>query len=422
MNRYSRGRLIAGALVALAAAACSHAPPPRTPTVPKVRTVVVHAGSVKPTQSLAGIIAPFQNVAVQSTLSEPADAVYVQEGDRVRAGQVLARLDVADLQAQLNADLATAAANHANTTHNVYQGSLTIAQGQDALHSAQAAVMQAQATLARDQLDLARYEQLGKTGYIASQTISTQETTVRNDQQALRSAQAAVASAQSAVEANGTMTSNGLQATTVQQSQANEQVALAQAQQVRVSIQKATIVSPIDGVIVNRNLNPGEYPGTRQIFTIQQVNPIYAILRGSGTQVALIQTGAPAAITSSDLRNQTFAGPVVGVLNQIVPGSTDFQVKVQLPNPGERLRPGMAVVGVIALPALRGIMVPVTAFTDDTHTSVMTVDEDGTVETAKVVETGEGRKMAVVRGLEPGTRVIADGQSGVGDGEKVAIR
>ena len=42
---------------------------------------------------------------------------------------------------------------------------------------------------------------------------------------------------------------------------AQEKVAMAQAQQVRVQIAKAAIVSPIDGVVVNRNLNPGEYPG-----------------------------------------------------------------------------------------------------------------------------------------------------------------
>ena len=422
MIRYSRRRAVAAALVVLALSACSHAAPARTPTVPKVTTVVANSGSVLPKQTLAGIVAPYQNVAVQSTLSEPADEVYVQEGDRVKAGQVIARLDVADLQAQLNADLATAAANHAATSHNVYQGSLTIAQGQDSVRTAQAAVQQAQATLQKDQLDLTRYNSLGKAGYIAAQTISSQETLVRNDQQALRSAQAALAGAQSAVQANGTMSTNGLQATTVQQSQANEQVAIAQADQVRVQIGKATIVSPIDGVIVNRNLNPGEYPGTRQIFTIQQVDPIYAILRGSGAQIAQIQTGARATVTSSDLRDRKYSGAVVGVLNQIVPGSTDFQVKVQLPNPAEHLRPGMAVVGVIALPALRGIMVPVTAFTDDSHSSVMTVGPDGTAQTVRVVETGEGGKVAVVRGLEAGARVIADGQSGVGDGEKVAIR
>ncbi len=53
-----------------------------------------------------------------------------------------------------------------------------------------------------------------------------------------------------------------------------------------MQIAKATITSPIDGVVVNRNINPGEYPGNREIFTLQQVDPIYAVLHASSEQVA----------------------------------------------------------------------------------------------------------------------------------------
>ena len=92
----------------------------------------------------------------------------------------------------------------------------------------------------------------------------------------------------------------------IQQARAQVQVALSQAQQVRVQIAKATIVSPIDGVVVNRNLNPGEYPGNRQIFTLQQVKPMYAILRGSAAQVEGIASGShgvDCARRSANVRN-----------------------------------------------------------------------------------------------------------------------
>jgi multidrug efflux pump subunit AcrA (membrane-fusion protein) len=136
---------------------------------------------------LAGIVAPYQNVAIQSSLTEPADSVDVQEGDRVGRGEVLARLDTADLQASLDADLATAASDRASTTHNVYQGGLSISQGVDVLRSAESAVTQAQANLQRDRTDLARYRQLVGAGYIAEQQVAQQQTTVRDDEQALRS-------------------------------------------------------------------------------------------------------------------------------------------------------------------------------------------------------------------------------------------
>jgi hypothetical protein len=82
----------------------------------------------------------------------------------------------------------------------------------------------------------------------------------------------------------------------------------------------------------------------------------------------------------------------------------------------------MAVAGNIRLPAVSGVRVPVTAFTDDNHTQILSVEPDGTVKTVKVTEIAEDTTSAVVTGVQAGTRVIDDGQTSVGDGQKVAIR
>ena len=393
--------------------------PPAQP--PTVTAAVTSQGTIYPNEQLAGIIAPFQNVAIQSSLTEPADDVPVGEGDVVHKGEVLARLDTADLEANLAADIANAQAAHANTSKTTYQGGLSISQGVDTLSSAKASLVQAQANLVRDRADLVRDQALARQGYITAQALQQQETTVRDDEQAVSSARAAVSSAQSNVVANGSLQGNGLQAESVAQSKATEEQALAQAQQQRVMISKATIVSPIDGVVVNRNINPGEYPGSRQIFTLQQVDPIYAVLHSSGAEAANVATGAPVSVSSSDLK-KTFRGHVVGVLNQVQPGSTDFEVKVVMSNPQGRLRAGMAVSASVSLPQLSGLVIPETAFTDDTHTAVMTIDDDDTVHTQTVAEVGNDGKRAVVTGLRQGTRVVSNGQSGINEGTKVAVR
>jgi RND family efflux transporter MFP subunit len=362
-------------------------------------------------------------VAIQSTLLEPADAVYVREGDTVRAGQLLAQLDTADLQAQMQSDLATANSNQANTTHTVYQGSLSIEQGLDTLRTDEAAVRQAQQTLSNDESNLSRDQSLLGQGYISQQAVDTQSTLVRNDQQALNSVNANLASARSNVQANGTLSGQGLQAAAVRQSQAQEQVAVAQAQQVRVQIGKAALVSPIDGVVVNRNLNPGEYPGTRELFTLQQINPVYAVLHASSEQVGRIANGAPATVTAPDVSGmQRFSGRVVGVLNEINPGSTDFQVKVQLANAQHRLRPEMVDQGTVATSPVQGETVPETAFTDDNHDALMTVEPGGSVKTVKVTELGSDGTTSVVAGVPSGTRVVSNGQTSVGDGEKISFQ
>jgi len=357
---------------------------------------------------------------VQSTLSEPATSVTVQEGDVVHKGEVLAVLDTSDLEAQLRADQATASSNVATTSHAVYQGSLSIAQGADAMRAANAAVNQAKANQERDAAQLTRDQNLYDKGYVSLAQVQQDRATGRDDSATLDNANSQLSSARSNVQANGTLGSGGLQQSTVQQAQAQVAVAQAQAEQVQVQIDKATIVSPIDGVVVNRNFNPGEYPGTRQLFTLQQVDPVYAVLHGSGAEVANIQPGVRASVLAADLGNHsTFAGTVVGVLNQINPGSTDFQVKVVVPNPFRRLRPGMAIVGTVPLPAVRGIVVPETAFTDDNHDAVMTVQSDDTLKTTKVTEIGSDATDSIVTGIVSGTRILQDGQQSVGDGQKV---
>lgn len=411
---------IAGAL-AVALSGCARKPPPPKAPTPTVTTSIAVAGSVTPTQTLPGVIAPYQNVAIQSTLVEPTDSVTVQEGDHVRAGQLLAQLDTSDLEANLQADLATASSDAANTSHLKFAGSLAITQGVNGVSQSQAALSQATKTLGTDSTNLTRDQQLYAKGYVALQVLQAQQTLVANDQQTVRNDQAALNSAKTMVVANGTMSSPGLQTTSIQQSQATEQYALSAANNIRVDIARARITSPVNGVVVNRALNPGEYPGSRQLFTLQQTDPVFAVVRGSGAQIARMRVGAPVDVDINDLRAKPYHGTVAAVLNQVNPGSTDFIVKVVLKNPTGLIRPGMAVSTNISMPTLHGIRVPTTAFADDTNSSVLVV-RNGVVATAKVHDIGGDGTTSVVSGLAPGTRVISDGQAGYADGQEVAVR
>jgi multidrug efflux pump subunit AcrA (membrane-fusion protein) len=401
---------------------CAKPPIDHKAALPRVDTIIAATGAIRPSELLAGVIAPLFSVAIQSALTEPSTKIAVKEGQYVQKGQLLAQLDTADLQAALNADLATAASARATTTHTIYQGALSIDQGVDAVDNANAALQQAQAKLREDRIDLARYVTLASRGYIARQQVDLQETTVRTDEESALSAQATLAAARSNMRSNGTLAGNGLQNSAIKQAQASEQTALAQAEKERVSIVKATIESPIDGIVVNRNFNPGEYPGTRQLFTIQKIDRVYAILHGSASQIARIQDHAQASILVSDVQLKAFRGTVVAVLSQIVPGSTDFEVKVLLPNRDRRLKPGMTLEGRISLPEVRGVRIPETAFTDDTRAAVLVLDAKNIAHTASVSQAGNDGKYAIVTGIARGARVIVNGQSGIVDGEQVVVQ
>ncbi|MBV9104308.1 MAG: efflux RND transporter periplasmic adaptor subunit, partial [Candidatus Eremiobacteraeota bacterium] len=383
---------------------------------------------MRPTLSIAGVIAPLQNVGISSSLSEPADSVLVKEGDTVGQGQVLAVLDTADLRAQLAADeqnveaaIRTAAANDAKVTQAQYQARLSIGQGGNQVSSARAAVTQARQTLAQAQSDLARDQQLVGQGYISAQQVQQQQTVVRNDAQAVAQAEASLQSSLTNEQVNGNGNA-GLQAANVASARADAAASHAQvdqaratSDQVRTQIAKATITSPVDGVIVNRNLNEGEYPGGRTIFTIQQVSHVYAMLNASSADVFKIRQGSPATVTVSGTSGAAYRGDVVAVLGQVTPGATNFTVKIDLANPDARLVSGLPVTGTIDLPSTTGIAIPTSAFLDDTHTSLI-APRNGVARELHVREVASDGTTSIVAGLQPGDTIVANGQLGLTPG------
>ncbi|MDB5093153.1 MAG: efflux transporter, family, subunit [Candidatus Eremiobacteraeota bacterium] len=415
-------RALALVVLASVAVGCAHrtARPPRSTSNAVVPVITAAVGIVAPRRSLSGLVAPLQNIAITSTLAEPADEIYVEEGDRVRRGQVLAVLDTADLRAQLASDLSTAQSSKAKAEQTFDQAGLTIAQSSNSINAAAAAVRQAEQILATDRVTLTRDASLLRSGYVAQSQYDAQATQVKNDEQAVRAARVTLQNGVTQVHANGT-TSRGLQGATVAAARADEQTALAQANQVRVQIAKATIVSSIDGVVVNRNLNPGEFPGTRQLFTVQQTDRVYAVLNGAGSQITGIRNRARVRVTAPDIPGRSLDGTVVGVLNAAQPGSTIFVVKVLVENHGEILRPGMVVSGTTSLPVVRGMRIPSTAFLDTTNSSVLSVRE-GVIHTVPVTMLAEDDKNAIVAGLLPGATIVANGQLGLSDGQPVATQ
>jgi multidrug efflux pump subunit AcrA (membrane-fusion protein) len=390
-----------------------------SPSPSGIPTAAAAPATVHPTVQIAGIIAPYQNVSMSSSLVEPTDSVDVIEGDYVRKGQVLAVLDTTDLRANYTAAEQNAVSDDARTQQTQYQAQLNIGQGNDQVRNARAALLQAQQTLQLDEVNLRRYQTLLETGYVSQQQVDQQRTMVHNDQQQELSARASLQSAILNAQVNGTY-QKGLQAANVASAIAAAQSAHAQAAQIQASIDKALIVSPVDGIVVNRNLNPGQYPGSSTIFTIQQLNPVYAELNASSEDVFRIRRGAPVSISVAGVDGAVYHGHISAVLGQVTPGSTNFTVQAILSNPGFRLKSGMAVTGTVSLPPVSGIGVPVTAFLDDAHDSVMTVDSNGAAKLQAVKEKGNDGKTSVVTGLSSGTTVISNGQLGITSGQQIA--
>jgi RND family efflux transporter MFP subunit len=441
MNR-SRPFLVALLVLAVIAVGCGHrggagarrgrlaASPNPIPTV-AAKVTTVHASS-----TISGVIAPLLNVAITSALSEPTDVVNVNEGDHVHQGEVLAVLDTADLRAQLAqaqatvvADQRTAESDDAKVQQTRYTATLNIGQGGNSVTSARAALAQAKQNLTNDQINLTRDRELIKSGYIAQQALDQQQTQVINDEAAVRNATAQLQSAIINQNVNGTM-NQGLQASDVASAVADARaahaaVAQAQAtvQQYEAEISRATIISPTNGVVINRNLNPGEYPGSRTIFTLQRLDQVYAELNASSSDTFAIPVGAPVTLVVAGTNSTSYRGQVVAVLGQVTPGSTNFDVKVLVTNADGKLQSGLPVTASAALPPVTGVGIPTTAFLDDTHTTIM-IAKDNLVaivaQTVHVRELGSDGTTSIVSGIKAGQVVVSNGQLGLSDGQTLA--
>jgi multidrug efflux pump subunit AcrA (membrane-fusion protein) len=383
-----------------------------------VSSTVATQGTIVPTRDLGGFIAPAQNVLITSLLNEPAADVNVVEGQHVRKGDVLATFDVSDLQAQYQADLHAALAADANASKQVYTGAQTIGSGQSDLITATSTLAQAQQKLRLDQLNLTRDTQLLASGYIAQQTADAQAQTAASDRAAVSAAQAALDNAHLTANTNGSQ-SSGLQGASLASLRQVAAQAHATAQQVGAQIARATLVAPVDGVVTNRNLNPGEYPGSRTLFTIQALSTVYAQLNASSEQLAGARVGNGVTVTQHG-GTTSKRGTIAAILGQAAPGSTNFTIKVALDNASGTFLAGMAVDASVALTSVSGTKIPRSAFAGGTETAVGRVT-DGTYHTANVRVLAETETDAIVAGIAPGTRIVADGSS-LADGQKVAVR
>ena len=414
--------LVIGALrlLLLVAAGCSAGKPVAPPPPPTVETIVAGNGTVTPTLQIAGVIVPYRQIGVAADLTEPLLEINVQEGDYVHAGQVLARLLVDDLEAQLASAEHILAENKARYFQIAYQVRATNALDQSAIASARAVLHQDEVNLAGAALDLSRYETLVKQGYLAQQTADEQRTTVASDQSAVVAARAALNQAIANAQANGVGTNAGVQLQELAADREAVNSAEAGVVQLKRQIARAVIVAPAEGIIDAVNANPGEYPTQRQLFTIEQNATVYAVLPASTLQVTDVRQGARATVTVPN-RPERLTGRVVAVLDQVSPGTTNFTVKVQVSNHNRRLHAGMPAVGSVDLPSVSGVKVPLTAFVDDTHRSVYAVT-DGTVHTLDVSYVSGDGTNAIVRGLRPGTEIVKNVESStVGDGDTVVV-
>jgi HlyD family secretion protein len=183
--------------------------------------------------------------------------------------------------------------------------------------------------------------------------------------------------------------------------------------------------SPIDGVVTDRPLYPGETaPAGAPILTVMDVSQVIAKTHIAQEEAAQIKVGNSATLNVPG-EEKPVEGKVTLVSPALDPNSTTVEVWVQARNPEGRLKPGTSVgLSVVSETVPDAIVIPESALLTaaDGATTVMIFGDDGMAHT-RPVKAGihESGKVQIVDGLKVGEKVITVGAYGLDDKTKVQL-
>jgi HlyD family secretion protein len=311
---------------------------------PSYITVAVKRGDINAAFQATGTINPLTTVPVGSYVSGTVQYIFADFNTPVMNGQVLAQLDPAIYESQV----ITARGNLQNTKSNLVTLQATIEVDQANLAKTQANVKYQQATAKRS------------TDLFTAGVISTDANELT--QSTLGQAVADVNSAAAALDqAKATLAQARSQVTSMEGS----------LKQAETNLKYTTIVSPIDGIVVSRNIDVGQSVAASlqapNVFTIaQDLKRMQVYAKTDESDTGSIQVGSTVSFQVDAFPTELFHGRVSAVrLNAYsVQNVVTYDTIIDFDNPDEKLRPGeTAYVTIPTGRALNTVMVPNTALT-----------------------------------------------------------
>jgi len=325
-----------------------------------------------------GTLYPLEQSAIVPKISAPIKKFYVEKGSKVHAGQLLAELENSDLLAQKQEN----------------DGNFAQAQAgyEQALQKAEQDRQLAKETLdAAQKLYDARRE-LYKQGAVSAKDVDD--------------ANVALIQAKNVYEASQKQLD-------LKVAEGQFAAAKAKTTEAEVAVNYSKIVSPIDGVVTDRPVYPGEMASNSgPIITIMNLSQIVARAHIDQAEASQLKVGDPATISVPG-QPGALKGKVSLVSPALDPNSTTVEVWVQAPNPGDRLKPGSSVQAQMVAQAVQhAIVIPAEALLtgSDGTTSVIVLDTDNKPHKKKVkVGIRDGGDVQVTEGLQGGERVVTVG-------------
>jgi multidrug efflux pump subunit AcrA (membrane-fusion protein) len=377
------------------------------PVVP-VQVTEVRRDSIQRIITAEGILRAKDQAGVMPKITAPVRQFYVNRGAHVKKGQLLAVLESKDLAAAVvdaKGAYDQASAGYRNTA------SATVP---DEAVKAQQDVQAAKQAMDAGQKLLQSREQLFREGALARRLVDEAAVTYAQAKSQFETAQKHLESLQSVGSREVVKGAQG------QMDSARGKFQAAEAQ-----LSYAEIRSPISGVVTDRPLFAGEMAAAgTPVITVMDVSRVIARANVPVSQAAHLHVGQPATMAETDAGIEVPARVTV-VSPAVDPNSTTVEVWVEAANPGERLRPGVTVkLSVVAETIKDAIVIPPEAVlpSQEGGNVAMVVGSDSTAKERKIeIGVRESDKVQILKGLQPGEKVVAVGGLGLADGAKVTL-
>jgi len=401
-------RTTAALWVLLLASGCSQKEAPEAESVAPVQVAPVVRAPMQRFIKARGIVYPNDQASVTPKISAPINEFQVNRGDHVAKGQLIAVLESKDLAA------AVVEAKGLYEQAQASYRSTTAASLPDEIAKSQADVKSAKQALDAAQKMYESRKELLQQGALAQRQVDE--------------ANVAYVQANSqydvALKHLTALEEVGKDAET-RQAQAQVDAAKGHYDGAVAQLGYSKIYSPIAGVITDRPLYAGEMANAgTPLLTVMDLSRIVARANISAEQLPFLKVGDPATVAALD-GSEELHGKVTVVSSALDPNSTTAEVRIEVANPGERLRPGVAIeVSILAETVKDAVVIPLAAVlpSAEGENIALVVGSDSLAHERKI-ETGirETDRVQVLKGLEPGEQVIVVGGLGLEDKAKVRI-
>ncbi len=354
-----------------------------------------------------GDIAPLMQVDLFPKVSGYLEKIYVQIGDSVRQGQVIAQIDRAEfLQKvkEVEAKVAQAKAQYAELEagtriEDVRQAEEAVKQAQSRFNNAR---------LQRDRV-LALYNR---------QVISKKEADVSEMEYNVAEAQLASAEQQLKMLKEGART----EVKAASLGKLKEMEAILAQEQIR--LQNTQIVAPFSGEIVRRNVDSGALvsPST-PLVTLVHLDTLKVLANVIEKDISLVKPGMKAKILTEAYPEKTFEGIIVRMNKALDLATRTLQVEINIPNPGHLLKAGMfARIEVALMEKPDALVVPREAVIEEAgKQSVFVVEGNQALRKPIVMGIEQGGLVEVIEGLKEGDKVVVRGQQSIKDRSTIRV-